>query len=80
MTIRLVAPRLRFVCAPLSCRCRCLCVSDVNKKLLVQCPDLLTLVTEMLLLDPEHARQDQDEAIKAAIQKDACESVVAVLV
>ena len=52
---------------------RCLCVSDVNKTLLVQCPDLVTLITDMLLVDPHHPRQSQDEAIKAAIQKDAAE-------
>jgi hypothetical protein len=52
---------------------RCLCVSDVNKMLLVRCPDLVALITDMLLLDPEHARQNQGEAIKAAIQKDAAE-------
>ena len=33
----------------------------------------IKLITEALLLDPEHARQNQDEAIKAAIQQDAAE-------
>ncbi len=50
-----------------------LCVSDVNKRLLVQSPDLVTLLTEGLLLNPQHERQTQDEPIKAAIQQDAAE-------
>ena len=48
-----------------------LCVSDVNKRLLVQCKELVTLLTEALFLDPNHGRQNQDESIKAAIQQDA---------
>ena len=35
-----------------------LCVSDVNKMLLVQCSDLSTLLAEALLLDPGHMRQE----------------------
>ena len=50
-----------------------LCVSDLNKNLLVQSSGLITLLTETLLLDSEHTRQDQNAAIKAAIQQDAAE-------
>ena len=50
-----------------------LCVSDANKMLLVESSSAIALITEGLLLDPEHVRQSQDQAIKAAIQLDAAE-------
>jgi hypothetical protein len=50
-----------------------LCISDLNKIMLCSCPDLVPFLMEALLLDPDHARQGQGEAIKAAIQRDAAE-------
>ena len=50
--------------------------ADVNKKLLIECTTLLTLLTETLLLDPSHMRQEEDERIKAIIQQDAAECLL----
>jgi hypothetical protein len=50
-----------------------LTISDKNKHLLMQSPDLTKMLIEGLLLDPEHIRQSQDPAIKAQIQCDAAE-------
>ena len=50
-----------------------LCISDENKKPLLRCPTLLPLLMEAFLLDPGHMRQTQAEAVKAAIQRDAVE-------
>jgi len=48
-----------------------LCVSDANKEFLAQNSELLILLTEALLLDPEHVRQNQATDTKAALQCDA---------
>ncbi len=53
-----------------------LCVSDVNKRLLVQSSDLVRLLTEGLLVAPQHERHTQDEPIKAAVQQDAAECLL----
>ena len=54
-----------------------LCISDANKELLVQCAtELMPLLVEALLLDPEHTRQSQPEHVKAAIQEDASECLL----
>eukprot|EP01052_Picozoa_sp_SAG31_P033802 SAG31_NODE_3867_length_3800_cov_23.537422_4_plen_171_part_00 len=37
---------------------RNLCVSDVNKKLLLQCDGFIPLLVDSLLLDPEHPRTE----------------------
>jgi hypothetical protein len=54
-----------------------LCISDANKTLLLQSPEPIKLITEALLLDPQHIRNhgalDQSEDIKGAIQRDAAE-------
>ena len=50
-----------------------LCVSDENKTLIVQSPELIALLTEALLLDGGHVRAKQDAQTKAAIQQDAAE-------
>ena len=50
-----------------------LCISDVNKALLIRSPDLMKLLIEALLLDPEHTRQDQLETTKGTLQHDAAE-------
>jgi hypothetical protein len=47
--------------------------SDVNKMLLIQTQLTTTLLTEALFLNLDHARQGQEEVIKAAIQQDATE-------
>jgi len=51
-----------------------LTVSDKNKTFLIESSSAIALITEGLLLDAEHVRQNQDEAIKAGIQQDAAES------
>ena len=53
-----------------------LCISDVNKALLVECPLTVPLLLEMLLLDPDHFRKDTDAHIKAAIQADAADCLL----
>ena len=54
-----------------------LCISDANKTLLLQSPEPIKLITEALLLDPQHIRNhgalDQSEDVKGAIQRDAAE-------
>ena len=53
-----------------------LCISDANKKLLIQNPQLKKLLVEALLLDPDHPRQNQSADVKAAIQQDGAECLV----
>ncbi len=50
-----------------------LCVSDAHKMLVVQCTDMIALLTEALLLDPSHVRQTQEAATKMSIQQDGAE-------
>ena len=50
-----------------------LVISDANKNLLVRSAEVMPLLVETLLLDSEHPRQNQDEQIRAAIQRDSCE-------
>lgn len=50
-----------------------LSISDSNKVLLIQSPDLTKMLIEGLLLAPDHNRQSQDSAVKAQIQCDAAE-------
>ena len=50
-----------------------LCISDVNKAMLVQCPALIPAVLDALFLDPEHVRKDMDETVRARIQRDGAE-------
>jgi hypothetical protein len=45
-----------------------LCVSDLNKPLLLQSNSLLALLSETLLVDPEHMRQEQTDVVKSSIQ------------
>jgi|EP01046_Picozoa_sp_COSAG06_P020311 hypothetical protein len=40
------------------CSIACLCVSDINKELLLSCMDLIPMLVDSLLLDPEHPRQE----------------------
>jgi hypothetical protein len=49
---------------------------DVNKQLVLRSPELTKLLTEALLLDPEHVRRDQSEDVKCAIQRDAAECIM----
>jgi hypothetical protein len=48
----------------------------VNKQLVLRSPELTKLLTEALLLDPEHVRRDQSEDVKCAIQRDAAECIM----
>ena len=50
-----------------------LCISDANKALLLHSEQLLPLLLEALLLDPEHPRQAEEQDAKAAVQRDAVE-------
>lgn len=50
-----------------------LCISDVNKSLLILSSDLAALLREALLLDPAHPRRAQERHIVASIQRDAVE-------
>jgi hypothetical protein len=55
-----------------------LCISDINKELLIKSPELKTsgpdnLLLSALLLDPQHVRQDEPDEVKAAVQQDASE-------
>ena len=55
-----------------------LCVSDINKNLLLASEHFLTLAVDSLLLDPEHPRMNNAamqgttdwEAVKAPVQRD----------
>lgn len=55
----------------------CYTRADVNKNLLLKNRIFLTLLKEALLLDPAHVRNhgafDQSTAVKSAIQRDAAE-------
>lgn len=51
-------------------------MQDVNKQLVLRSPELTKLLTETLLLDPEHVRQDQSEDVKSRIQQDASECIL----
>lgn len=53
-----------------------LTISDENKLLIIQSPELVAFILETLLIDPDHQRQDQDEAVKAAIQADSVECLL----
>ena len=53
-----------------------LTISDQNKLLLIQSTELVAFILETLLIDPDHPRQDQDEAVKAAIQADSVECLL----
>jgi hypothetical protein len=54
-----------------------LCVSDLNKRLLLSCQNFIPLIVDSLLLDPEHPRIDNAtimgktdwEAAKAPVQR-----------
>eukprot|EP01048_Picozoa_sp_COSAG05_P011560 COSAG05_NODE_1097_length_5894_cov_2.299741_4_plen_492_part_00 len=49
-----------------------LCISDLNKSLMVRSSGLLPLLLDALLLNPGHVRAERDsEEVKAAIQADA---------
>eukprot|EP01052_Picozoa_sp_SAG31_P008653 SAG31_NODE_440_length_15664_cov_8.209252_10_plen_516_part_00 len=50
-----------------------LCISDCNKSLLIKSPQFFKMLVEVLLLDPEHQRQNQAPNVKAQIQCDAAE-------
>jgi hypothetical protein len=63
---------------------RNLCVSDVNKKLLLQAKGLVPLLVDSLLLDPEHPRRHgvtvlgvktEFEEVKGAVQRDFAEAI-----
>lgn len=53
-----------------------LCISDLNKTLLCQCPKTVPLLIDLLLLDVNHCRKDVDPQIKAAIQADATDCLL----
>eukprot|EP01050_Picozoa_sp_SAG11_P000974 SAG11_NODE_38_length_21705_cov_24.667453_12_plen_606_part_00 len=72
------AARFNPVLPPILIRCVVqLCISDANKTLLLQSAEPIKLITEALLLDPQHIRNhgalDQSEDTKGAIQRDAAE-------
>jgi hypothetical protein len=48
-----------------------LCISDVNKALLIQCAGLMPLLLEALWREADSVRKGIDEQIKASIQTDA---------
>ena len=57
-----------------------LCVSEVNKELLLNAPGFVPLLMDSLLLDPEHPRRDNVtmmgttdfEAVKGPVQRVSC--------
>ena len=54
-----------------------LCISDKNKRLLLDCGStLISLLTEVLLLDPDHPRQSEEQRVKVALQQDAVECLL----
>lgn len=62
-----------------------LCVSDLNKRLLLNCNGFLPLLVDSLLLDPRHPRVDNNtllgktdwEATKAPVQRVSTSRLVA---
>lgn len=48
-------------------------ISDVNKNLLIESPDITKMLIEGLLLDPLHIRQNQELDVRNQIQCDAAE-------
>eukprot|EP01046_Picozoa_sp_COSAG06_P018345 COSAG06_NODE_1275_length_10046_cov_4.285915_2_plen_79_part_00 len=52
----------------------CSCISDENKKVLVECAALMIpLLVSACFLDPDHVRKDADDSEKAPVQADAAE-------
>ena len=60
-----------------------LCVSDLNKDLLLKCSGFIPLLVDSLLLDPEHPRMENTtmsgvtdwERVKAPVQRDFTEAI-----
>jgi hypothetical protein len=50
-----------------------LCISDENKNMLLRSNGLMALLMEALLIDQSHGRQNQHDATKGSIQRDALE-------
>lgn len=50
-----------------------LCISDENKRLLMESPTLVPLLLSALFLEDDHARKDSAESMKAPIQAHAAE-------
>ena len=57
-----------FLCALVN-----LCISDLNKPMLVKCPDLIATLVSGLIVDPEHQRKDMAEPLRAGIQRNSVE-------
>jgi hypothetical protein len=53
-----------------------ICISDRNKRLLLNNADFISFLTDVLLLDPDHPRKDTTESVKAAIQRDVAEAIL----
>ena len=52
-----------------------LCISDAAKQMLLKNQRFIPHLVDGLLLNPEHARKDTDQSIKAVIQRDFAESI-----
>eukprot|EP01051_Picozoa_sp_SAG22_P016103 SAG22_NODE_2212_length_2831_cov_2.290996_1_plen_646_part_10 len=57
-----------------------LCVSDVNKFMLVRSAELKPLLLAALFLDPDHLRKDADVSMKAPIQAAAAAAILQIAV